>query len=1126
MRKLILILTALCTLLLSSCRGGIVVGILTTDASQQSEAAAFEQLMKSYKDIRTVQISAPDQLKSIDVLWYQRLDTCAISASELAYKQDIKTYLAQGGQMVLSMDAVRLLNEWGIEPQPIEIYSYECVDEGYGRKLGFHAYRSHPIFDKMYGGAYPWHGEQDNVCRLLGFTGKNMPKAEGTQIVATQWEYIFNRPDKKIIWQTPVGKGRVLAIGGCLYYNRANFHTAQLSQFTANVIRYLGGAATEDIERYWDYTPATVQQFPNNIDGDFSAVYSPIEPPTPKPQTLALTEPRYSLMREAQDQYATLSTPHAMIIAQERGGIDEIWTHPVMSVRDFRTFLYIDGEKQLIPLSSCPNSFELHPHAIVRRYSYKDLTITETLTSDIESSTAVVNYAWSGSGLKSIITDFKSNLRYMWPYDADALGSIYYTWSPSLNALVVKDKGGEFCSIVGGNMTARVMNMGQFGDISYPDGEATGSDTKLLQVAASLIYDVQYVDALDIVLAANAESENKALAQYAAALREPAAIAERSAAYYSDYLGKLTTLNSPDPAFNEALRWAQISAAQFLVETPGLGRGLMAGYSSSRRGWGGGHRVSGRPGYAWYFGRDAAWASLAFDAMGDFETVRSSLQLMIDHQEIDGKIYHELTSSGFTHFDASDSTPLMVILMEHYLRSSGDLAFVKANYDAIRKAMDYCYSTDYDGDGIIEINHVGHGWLEGGLLFGSQTEFYLAGTWRKALQSAAAIAQACGRGSDARKYSNDAANLDEAMEGFWNDANGYYNYALNEDDSYTSDFISLTAVPVYFQTIDSKRAQLMSKLYAGPTMSTDWGIRTSLEDANHGEYGAYAPRHVWPLFTGWATLAQYKTSYYNQGFATLANNLSNYQGFALGRIAEVINGDEYRNNGITCHQCWSETMAILPAIEGMLGFEPNAPEASAKLSPALPFDWDKFSAANLYIGKTTLSLEMSKSEGVQTYTLASSGKLSIDFAPIFPAMAEIESVSINGVECKYSTSEDNGYVKLSLSTVVDEEAVIEIRYKDGVSALPALLKHEAMKPSTGFRVLDQKIENGKLVIELSAKPASKHKLRLYIPGGCKDVQGVESIGSDDGIVYDATVQFDVSQKLYETKVVVVDCLLR
>lgn len=251
--------------------------------------------------------------------------------------------------------------------------------------------------------------------------------------------------------------------------------------------------------------------------------------------------------------------------------------------------------------------------------------------------------------------------------------------------------------------------------------------------------------------------------------------------------------------------WATISSAQFIVDTPGIGTSLMAGYSSSRRGWGGAHKISGRPGYAWYFGRDAIWSAFALTDIGDFTTVRKVLETLIRYQQIDGKIYHELTTSGSVHFDASDATPLFINLIARYLRASGDFEFVKKHMPAITKAINYCYSTDTDGDHLIEISNVGHGWLEGGDLYGSHTEFYLAGLWNAALNDAAYIASLVGDTVNKAKYKSDANIVNEIInKNFWNEK-GYYNYGKHKDGSYTDECIVLVTVLFIWAVTDKKQ---------------------------------------------------------------------------------------------------------------------------------------------------------------------------------------------------------------------------------------------------------------------------------------------------------------------------------
>ena len=78
-----------------------------------------------------------------------------------------------------------------------------------------------------------------------------------------------------------------------------------------------------------------------------------------------------------------------------------------------------------------------------------------------------------------------------------------------------------------------------------------------------------------------------------------------------------------------------MGAIKFRAATPGIGTGLMAGYASSRPGW-----FSARPGYAWYFGRDSLWCSLALLDIGVFETVGDNLELLIKYRRLDWKIDH------------------------------------------------------------------------------------------------------------------------------------------------------------------------------------------------------------------------------------------------------------------------------------------------------------------------------------------------------------------------------------------------------------------------------------------------------------------------------------------------------
>ena len=166
------------------------------------------------------------------------------------------------------------------------------------------------------------------------------------------------------------------------------------------------------------------------------------------------------------------------------------------------------------------------------------------------------------------------------------------------------------------------------------------------------------------------------------------------------------TAETPDARLNEALRWAEVAIDQAQVRLGGE-TGLVAGYYESGD--------SARPGFGWFFGRDTLWTTYAINSYGDFALTRSALDFLIRRQRGDGKIMHEYSQAAAfvdwkstPYFYASaDSTPLFIMAMQDYVATSGDVEYVRRNWEAIRKAWTFERAHDSDGDGIYE-NTRGH----------------------------------------------------------------------------------------------------------------------------------------------------------------------------------------------------------------------------------------------------------------------------------------------------------------------------------------------------------------------------------------------------------------------------------
>ena len=212
-----------------------------------------------------------------------------------------------------------------------------------------------------------------------------------------------------------------------------------------------------------------------------------------------------------------------------------------------------------------------------------------------------------------------------------------------------------------------------------------------------------------LTFAGSGSGSNEAEQVFRRVASAPSTLLTRQVTHWKRVLTNSTHVLTPDPHFNDAYRWALCALDRLVATTPHIGTSVMAGYGSTDRGWDGGHAVSGRPGYAWYFGRDSVWMGLAFLAAGRHDIVKEILAFLRTHRESAGEILHEVTTSGHVHYDAADATPLYILLLGRYLRATGDTAFLRECYESLGRAVGFCLSTDTDHDHLIENTNVGHG---------------------------------------------------------------------------------------------------------------------------------------------------------------------------------------------------------------------------------------------------------------------------------------------------------------------------------------------------------------------------------------------------------------------------------
>ncbi len=1084
--------------------------LISDDSSAEAvrERDAVMEFLSGQSGFRVSRLSAAEAARNekavsgADLVWIHGEGFIALRDREYfpALVSGLRGLLNRGGSLFLSLEAMYLLTDLGLEKKEPEERTVQAVDRGYGRRLGFHSYRRHPVFQGLNGGVYAWNPPQDEDCRLIGYFDENLPQG---RVVAVNWAYIQLQEEMKIVLEHEAGPGRVLSVGAYTHLSRENNNRLHLEKFLQNSLLYLAGRLDSGEKHYWEYGPTQVSGIElslGRVDFGKSCAWNREQ------STLSLER------SEAGNDFWHSNGRRITVMGYEKSGIDEIWAHPLMIFRDYELGLKIEGDDSIHWLREKTPRVINRPEGFTRVYSLPGLELTEMISAAPEEAAAVAHYEFRGEKGAELLVRLKSNLRFMWPYSERAFRQIRHAWDEQNNSLVVMDNSGDFVSVFGSAAGPGQVLLGRYDDFDCDGETVTGIATEKMQVAALLRYQVEAGADLDFVFAGSSEGLDRAAAVFSAAARDPEKLYLQARDYYENFLREKLLIETPDPVFNDAYKWALLGTDRFFVETPGIGLSLVAGYSTTRTGWAGGHQINGRPGYAWYFGRDGQWSGMAVTGYGDFARIRKVLEVYRDFQDLSGKIYHELTSSGVVHYDASDSTPLYIVLAGQYLRHSGDLDFIRENWPSLKMALDYCFSTDTDGDGLIENTNVGHGWVEGGSLYRTHSEVYLAAVWSRALEEAAWMAGALGLTTEADFYSREANQVRHIInEDFWNLETGFLNFSKQRDGTFNPEKTVLAAVPLYFRQLEKEKGRAAVDFFAGNALSADWGVRILSQFSPHYNPRGYHYGAVWPLFTGWAALAEYAYGNALQGFSHVSNNLNVYRDFSLGYIEEVLHGAEYRPGGVCPHQCWSHTMALQPLYEGMLGFRPDAPAASFVLAPVLPFDWAELTVKNLRIGDARVDLELKKTDGKAGFTFSRRGgaMLEIDFRPAFPPGSKISRVLLNGMETPFSLEEERQHLVLQTGFKLGARDVLEVSLEEGVGILPLLSPAVKNETSAGFRLLETRRTGNQLEVRLEGRPGREYLLEVYAPGRQLQVRGA-AIRAVSGPVYHLAVRFDLS----------------
>jgi len=768
----------------------------------------------------------------------------------------------------------------------------------------------------------------------------------------------------------------------------------------------------------------------------------------------------------------------AGLFGNESGRV-EAWVYPLKIFREFHLTFHV-GDRAL-PAESLARTLTIRPESASILFVGDSFRVRETLCVPVQEPGAVILLEVETEQPLEIEAAFTPDFQLEWPA---GLGGTYSTWDAKERAFFVGEEARKYAAFVG-SPTAEAPHAAYQTNYSASDEDSMrlgvtpkGKETKVVVIAASVSGPADATKTYEHLLSSYLDLERE------------------SSDYYRAYLEKTVGLDLPDAALQQAYDWARISTVQGVVSNPYLGTGLVAGYRTSG--------VSQRPGFAWFFGRDSEWTSFALNEEGDFATSRAALDFISKFQRDDGKVPHEISQSAslvpwFKDFPypwaSADATPLFIIAVNDYAVQSGDTAFVRDKWDNLWRAYQFLRST-YDSNGLAQNMGIGHGWVEGGPLLPVKNEYYQAGLGVEALHALSNLARLAGKDDVSKQvaaeFEKSRTVLDHA---FWSPEAKNYAFALNQNNQRVDELSVLTTVPMWFGLADPNNAnQTISKL-AAEDHQTDWGMRiisnhSKVYDGSGYHYGA-----VWPLFTGWASVGEYR---YHRAFPAYenlrANALLGFDG-ALGHFTEVLSGDYYQSFATSSpHQIWSSAMVISPILRGLFGMQVDAEKHQVTLAPHIPADWTSFTMRNIRIGDAGLDIYYKKSADTLTLEAKRSGtgECWVEFSPALSLRAEVVSVELNGRPLAFKVQPtQNDQHLLVRFPVSGSSNVLTVRVKNDFGLTVTNELPPLGSASRGLRVISETWNSARnqLNMEVSGRAGSRYELGVWNAGQVSSVDG-------------------------------------
>lgn len=792
------------------------------------------------------------------------------------------------------------------------------------------------------------------------------------------------------------------------------------------------------------------------------------------------------------------------ILGYESGSF-EAWAYPLKILRNFELSFLLKGSTRPIAAREVVRFIEVTPSATTITYTYQSFTVKAIFVTAVDEPGAVILLDVDATEPLTVIAGFMPVLQPMWPA---GIGGQYAYWDDKLKAYLISEPTRQNHGF-SGSPAAQGLSYTPAHMLSDTPNEFTIAIEKPAEVKGRFI---------PIVLAGGKGKREDIRSAYERIAADPKRVYLEALEYYRNLGRNTLRVETPLAKLNLAFEWAKVALDNLRVSNPDLGNGLVAGLGTSGTG--------GRPGFGWFFGVDADLNSTSLSSYGAFDAAKEAIAFTRKWQREDGKMAHELSQAagyinwfkdypyGYIH---ADTSPYYIVGVYDYFVRSGDLEFVRESWPSLRRAYEWCLTTDADGDGLMDNSKAGLGALEFGSLTGIQTDIYLAAVWTRAASNMAELAKAMGEGKLAAKASADHQKARASLNSkFWDAEAGQYSYGFTKDGKLVKELTPWCAMPLFWKMGVEERAQAALEKMCAADLMTDWGVRilstnSPLYEPLNYNYGA-----VWPFLGGYAAMALYNYDFLIPAYELVLANAGHMFDNALGAATELFSGSLYVwPQEAVAHQGFSAGGFVLPFVRGMLGLDGNAGERTVMFAPRFPGDWRSAAIENFRVGAETFSFKYEREEGRIGVNVASrpGSGFRLRFAPVLapmtvvhlatfngqqhPVLAPVNDIhlaSLKGRELPQSAAKPAVYVQPVMELPLTGQDKIEIAIGPEVEILPPTVVSRVGDYDSGLKVIRQVFEGPTLTVTVEGLAGRQYSLGILQADRIQAVIGAELKG--------------------------------